>query len=90
MDLAVIGKAPRGIEGPRKCERDTVYVRVKYTVWTPWSPGCHAVIIADPIPLNRVAGSNSNGARTVNGAALAYRNILCRGESDLWKEKSEY
>ena len=90
MYSAVIRKAPRGVEGPRKCERDTVCARVKYTVWTSRGPGRHAVIIADPIPLNRVAGSNSNGAGTVNGAALTNRNILCRGESDLWKEKSEY
>lgn len=90
MYSAVIRKAPRGVEGPRKCERDTVDGGVKYTVWTPWGPGRHAVIIADPIPLNRVTRSNSNGAGTVDCPSLANRNGLCRRESDFWNEKSEY
>ena len=89
MDSAIVGKAPRCREYTRESECVVMDAGIKYPVRIARRSGSYAVIIADPIPLNRVTGSNINRAGTVNGAALTHQNRCCRRESDVWKEDGE-
>ena len=91
MDSAIVRKAARSGECTRESETGVMDAGIKYPVGIAGRSGSYTVIIANPVPLNRIACSNSNRAGTVNGpAALTHRNNLCRRKSDVWKEKSEY
>jgi hypothetical protein len=68
MDPAVVRVASGARKNKRVGKTEVMYLRIKYAVGITRGSGCRAVIIANPIPLDGVAGSNGNGAGTEDGA----------------------
>ena len=90
MNPAVIWESSNGVERHREDEPGVVDARIKYSIRITWSSGRRAVIVAGPSPIDDIAGSDGNRARTEDGPALSHGNICRRRGSKHRQEDQKY
>lgn len=82
MNTTVIWEAPHSGEGKGKGEPGPMRPRIEYAVRIVGGSGSSAVIAADPIPFDDVAGANVYGARAIGVITPTDVDVECRRSSE--------
>jgi hypothetical protein len=91
VNPTVIGENASGLERHRKGEPVVAYARIKNPIWSIWKAGRHTVIVADPNPIDDIAGPDDDPARVEVGPALSHVHIRrsCGSEDGQQDQKRE-